>query len=456
MKFQIKDGLNKVSIRLSEIGSYFHFKKPLTAVWYDCSGSIGKYLCLLPNDQDYKNQIKSQISDNINHDFTDKIDELKDLLNPLFKTFNDGEYELNYYHGLSSKYIEYTSYKDQKLHQFNFLLLFSEPLILNDQEAKINEHEVLVNERKAKGQTFWDLITYTTNGFYEGGDDKLFIATQPKSEIDEERVKYFEGQILEGERPFAIILNSHFHQLITNNDHSVSNYSLESDNYVLDGHHKLLAYQNLKITPSIVEITHLPKTREEVEFNIEELIEVLYPWQIEHILKNWDQKEKYILKFLNNPNSKIHNFIKNGHYSAFHKNGNKKHEAFYINDKVQGISKGWYENGQLEYHYLYENGQFLEGETWYESGQLKSKGDNRRSYGIHYYASGNLKNQSELTEDNKIYFQQGWYENGVKEYEVKSLTATGRIILRKNYDRNGELINFEEFDEQEQKFVKRI
>jgi antitoxin component YwqK of YwqJK toxin-antitoxin module len=455
MKFQIKDGLNKVSIRLSEIGSYFHFKKPLTTVWYDCRGSVGKYLCLLPNDQDYKNQIKSQISGNINHDFTDKPGELKDLLNPLFKTFNDGEYELKYYHSLNNKYFEYTSYKDQTTHQYYWFLKFCEPLNLNDQEAKVNEHEFFVNERKAIGHISESLIEYTTNGFYEG-NDKVLIATQPKSEIDEERVKYFEDQILKGERPFAIILNSYFHQLNTNNDKSISDYSLQSDSYVLDGHHKLLAYQNLKITPSLVEITHLPKTREEIEFNIEELIEVLYPWQIEHILKNWNEKEKYILKFLNNPISKIHNFIRNGHYSSFYRNGNKKHEAFYINDKVQGISKGWYENGQLEYCYLYENGQFLEGETWFESGQLKSKSDNRGSCGICYYASGNVRNQSELTEDNKIYFQQGWYENGVKEYDVKSQVVTGVMILRKNYDRNCQLLNFEEFDEKEQKFVKRI
>jgi hypothetical protein len=56
-----------------------------------------------------------------------------------------------------------------------------------------------------------------------------------------------------------------------------------SDHFVLDGHHKLIAYRNLGKFPAVVEITHLPQSTADLEFDLEQLSEVLFPWQFEHI-----------------------------------------------------------------------------------------------------------------------------------------------------------------------------
>ncbi len=455
MKFEITDGLSIISIGLNDIGSYFSYNNPLTTVWYDCAGSAGKYLCQLPYDEKYRIEVRKKIIENLNTDYSDNIEELHNLIYPLLRLFPNGEYHLNFYNNSNSKYFEHSYLKDgiSTSIEYNWFFVFSESINLAEIDSKILEHKAFVKDREEKKQISWNILEFTTSGFYEG-NDKSFVATQPKSEINEERVKYFEDKISNGERPFIIIFNSYFNQHITNIDNSISQYSMTSENYVLDGHHKLLAYQNLKINPSIVEITHQPKTKDEIEFDIEKLIEVMYPWQIEHILENWSSRDEYIMEALNNPKSKIHNFIKNGFYQEFYENGQLKHEAFYINNRVDGVTKGWYDNGQLEYRYLYENQLYKEGETWYKSGKIKSVSDNRISYSVNYYENGNIRSKYELIDDNKIHFQQGWYENGIKEFEVKSV-MTGGLIMRKNFNRKGNIENFEEFDTIEQKLVQR-
>ena len=121
MKFQIDNGLGIFSIRASEIGSYFRCRKPLTAVWHDCKGSVGKYLCLLPYDQEYRNEIKGRLVGQLNEDFTGRISALKELLDPLLILFACGEYALNYYHGENSKYFQYTSSRDnyENIHYYD-------------------------------------------------------------------------------------------------------------------------------------------------------------------------------------------------------------------------------------------------------------------------------------------------------------------------------------------------
>ena len=194
-------------------------------------------------------------------------------------------------------------------------LAFSPVVDIRDKELKIKNHQQYITEIDKAKYYRPDLLDYTTGSFYDASD-KIFVATQPESEINEERVKYFENEISNGARPFAIIFNCYFHQITDGSDNS-----LDSAKYVIDGHHKLLAYNNLKIQPSIVELTYYPAGREDIAFNLEELIEVLYPWQVEHILKNWYEKEKHILEYLQNPESTVHRFIKNGHVKTFHENG---------------------------------------------------------------------------------------------------------------------------------------
>ncbi|MBN1821281.1 MAG: hypothetical protein JW833_11220 [Prolixibacteraceae bacterium] len=103
------------------------------------------------------------------------------------------------------------------------------------------------------------------------------------------------------------------------------------------------------------------------------------------------------------------NYIKEGLYTSWYMNGQKKCEKTYVNGKIEGKSIYWFENGQKEEESNFINDS-LDGLQimWYENGQKKQEG---------IYKSGNL-----------IGSYKEWYENGqLKEQwtdEDKSTIAT--------------------------------
>ncbi|MCD6065636.1 MAG: hypothetical protein K0S33_462 [Bacteroidetes bacterium] len=458
MKFSITYGTGIVSVRLSEIGSYFRFRKPLTAVWYDCHGSVGKYLCLLPYEKEYREEVRKNLYDNLDVDYTSKEAELKTLLDPLLKLFPNGDYSLNFYTEESEYFKTHlTEYAGETYYDWS--VINSPSNDIKDIEEKKKKHEEFMADRESQGEMTWDLLEYTTPGFYDGCS-LSFVATQPQEELDPERIQYYEEQIRVGKRPFAIICKAYYYKEIPDMG-GISVRSFESENYILDGHHKLAAYSNLKVAPRVAEIMQVVEDLQETQFDILELIEVLYPWQIDHILQNWDDKETYIKKFLEDPQSKIHQFIKNGIIKEFHKNGQLKHEAFYINDHIEGEAKWWFDNGRLKEIRLYKDKRPAgEWKSWFKSGQLEfvqpfNEAGNYHGHMVSYHENGQARWEQFLEngQNKDGYSYLVWYDDGRKEAELKY--SGGRMTERKNYDRSGKLINFEELDPVQNRLVKR-
>lgn len=79
-----------------------------------------------------------------------------------------------------------------------------------------------------------DLQHKSSLHYYPTGKDLIF--TQSNDQINAERLMYYKKIILDGQRPVGISIR------------------MEDTNYLLDGHHKLLAYQSLNITPKIIQI----------------------------------------------------------------------------------------------------------------------------------------------------------------------------------------------------------
>ncbi len=428
MNFKINDGLNLISISSSSIGSYLSFKRPLSVVWHDCRGSVGKYFCQLPYDESYRAELRNRINNSLYNDYSNSIEGLYEILKPLFQLFRNGKYSLNLYSSDDKDFFTYKTSSDNysKIHYEEWRILFAEITDINNSENIKTQYEFELIEKEKNKEYVFSILECSTSGFYDGCC-KYFVATQPKAEINKEQVAFFENEIKNGKRPSAIIFNC------------VIDDSLESANFVLDGHHKLLAYQNLKIYPSIIEIQYLPQSRDELNFDIEKLVDYLYPWQIEHILNHWYDKEHYLAEILQNPNSKIHNFIKNGLIREYHKNGQIKHEAFYINDKIDGASRGWYDNGQLEYEHFYNHGVSIGvWKNWYKSGKIQyvqpfNKKGQHNGHVISYYENGQVRWEqfviNGVNEDGVSYLS--WYENGEKQAQLTY--KGGKIIERKNW-----------------------
>lgn len=279
-KFTIENGTNICSIGMSNIGSYIKFKEPLGMVWADNCGSVGKYFCVLPYNEEYRITMRDKINNSLNHDFTDDIEALYEILQPLFPIFRNGDYSLCFYANKKKEFFQYQTSSDHFANtHFNKLeVLFPRRTtnLLNVETIK-NEHRVFLKENKISKKYYpSNILEYTTDGIYDGWH--AFFATQPRENIDQDRVRYFEEKIRNGEKPFAIIFNA-----------CLDSEDFESSYYILDGHHKLLAYQNLDICPPLALLTHLPNNIDETEFDIEQLKKHLFPWQINHILEHWER-----------------------------------------------------------------------------------------------------------------------------------------------------------------------
>lgn len=294
MNFKITDGLNIISIGLSEIGSYFSFNRPISVEWNYYDGSVSKYSTFLPYSENYRKEFRDRIVSNLDIDYSNNIEELYDILKPLFKLFKNGEYSLKYYDGEKNSFFSYWLLNSNETYRDEWFVIFNKATDINKTEELRNKYNIAKNSK-----TFHEsILHYTTEWFY-AGCDKFLFATQSEESINKERVKYFENEIKNGSRPAAIIFNCR-----------LSKPHLSSGDFIIDGHHKLLAYKNLNIDPPIIEIKYLPKSRKEVYYDIETLIEYLYPWQIQDIIDNWFKGDKYLAKAIKNPNSKIHNFIR--------------------------------------------------------------------------------------------------------------------------------------------------
>jgi len=444
MKFTIENGTNTCSIGLSDIGSYIQFNIPLTTVWYDCRGSVGKYFSVLPYNEEYRETVRAKINENLNLDFTENSEELYELLKPLLTLFKNGNYSLNFYANKEKEFFQYQSSSDNfsATHYNHLEVVFAENTTNSSQIERIKgQHKAFLKENKISKKHYpLNILEYTTDNIYTGWSS--FFATQPYENIDHLRVLYYEEKIRSGERPFAIIFNS-----------NLASHELDSSYFILDGHHKLLAYKNLGLYPPLALITHLPNNLDDVEFDAEMLSKFLYPWQMEHLLENWEGKDEYLKRALKNPKSNLHGIIKNGNHEEYHDNGKLKHRAFYINDKVDGASSYWHENGRLKSEYFYNKG--VRTGTWkdyYPSGKLQfiqpfnDEGIQNGTL-VSYYENGQKRNEQVIDNGENIdgISYKTWFENGDKEAELTF--RNGQMIVRKNWNNWGELVNHEVFNE---------
>jgi len=214
MKFIIKNGQGLLYIGYHEEEvSYLHFKRPLVVDWYDGRGTVSQWVVLLPYSKEYREQFLNRYQEDIHKDYSTDIESLYTLLSPLWSLFENGFYELEYH------------------------------AIVDNYNGVLYANEVNVDEDRKKqkrNRHYSSSFEFITSNFYP--DEFDFLATQPKKELNKERVKYFEELIIKGERPFALIYRAYINFQYTND-------------YVLDGHHKLEAYHNLNIPPAVAIVT---------------------------------------------------------------------------------------------------------------------------------------------------------------------------------------------------------
>lgn len=291
---KIENSNNIIRIRFDGFLSCLYIKKPRAVDWPDHGGSVARYFASLPLnkwDKELQNEIESRVSK------VQSIDELKD--SGFLDLLETGEYEFEVYEDQPTSLI------------YNTNLYNSNETIHRWTKKQLGDH------RGAK--------PYFLNSFYPYGLQLMF--TQPFESLNQERIRHYEKEIKKGERPVAIAIRVMIGKQESEDSYQDTTYN--STKYILDGHHKLVAYQNLGIKPTFILINRRNNgtTNEYDESSLPDLKPYLLYFQVEHIVNNGLESmrispklTKFVDEFINDAPRIEDNLIRSLHRSV-HFNG---------------------------------------------------------------------------------------------------------------------------------------
>lgn len=248
MKVDNKDAI--IKIRFDGFLSCLYIEQPRVVDWPDCEGTTVRYYACLSKDEE-KHNFSDASEKNIS-----SIKSMKDLKESGFLKFlESGDYEFNLLENVKTQLI------------YNTNILNSNRTLFNLQNASI--------KRNGMEKPF------NLNSFYPYGRQLVF--SQPFETLNQKRIKYYESRIKKGENPLAIALR--IKNGIQEDEESYQNTHSNSSKYILDGHHKLVAYANLNINPSYILIDRISKSPDQISA-LPKLGKFLYYAQIENIITN--------------------------------------------------------------------------------------------------------------------------------------------------------------------------
>lgn len=264
MRLNLENKEGAIYIGFNELGSYLFWNKTITSTWFCCFGTLAKFLCTTESNEIGIRQTKA-IQQNLYNNFSNNLNELKELLNPILAKLKSGIYNLGFVEG--------------------------------------DKWEISPNERKPTWNIYLQSENYRSSGntniaynYYDSLDYR-FIGTETKKSINDKTVKIYESEIKRGKRPFAIIMSS-FYQPETDKSYPYDELGLydadwNSEKFILDGHHKLIAYKNLGLEPNFAIIHQSIENMTNTYFDYNEFSSILNNDQKKHFLKNWESKDKY-------------------------------------------------------------------------------------------------------------------------------------------------------------------
>jgi hypothetical protein len=244
MEIKIENGLGIIDIISDDFVNCLKIQQPIVVDWYDCHGSVGKYFAAVPRSgEETENLVK-----NINQIVINGTDE------EIF------------------------------LEMKNFLQLFSSGTYQMDiKRTEIQEYQIINDDRPIGSWNPKTKYENTHSGYYPLDD--VFVFSQSLSSINKQRVNYYVELIQNGARPKPIIFCSHFFESGIYPDGSRWISDNDSALFIIDGHHKFLAYQKLKINPELILIEKVIAEKGEFIKNKDKLY-----FQIESFLDNSSKK----------------------------------------------------------------------------------------------------------------------------------------------------------------------
>ncbi len=221
MNVTIENGQGIIEIVADGFSSCLKIRKPKAATWPDCAGSVAMYYAasILPDDE--RKELTRDL-DTVLQSGSD--DEIMAAITKFLQLFSPGKYSIHIHNDYAWTY----------------------DIVPGASLAALNE------------------LQYTehfTSSYYPF-EASQFIFTIAPVLIDSRRVTHYEAMIKHGTRPKVLIYSHNYYILETPSEKEHYTSLWDSGYFVIDGHHKLLAYAQCKVAPCIVfigkaEINHL-------------------------------------------------------------------------------------------------------------------------------------------------------------------------------------------------------
>jgi len=192
MEVEVTNGQNIIRLLYDEFVSCLVIESALTVNWPDCAGSVGEYYSM----SNYSSEKRKALTESLNQLLIDgEENELLVSVKKFLNLFSNGYYKLT----LNTLQADKT-------------FLFHEDIAPCSKDTPKN-----------KRFTGW---------LFPSFDNEHLFFTIPKKTIDADRVSFYKELIKKGKKPRVIT-----YQLFTNEGYTAR--------YIIDGHHKTLAYNEL-------------------------------------------------------------------------------------------------------------------------------------------------------------------------------------------------------------------
>jgi hypothetical protein len=233
-EIEVTNGQNIINIITDDLSNVLVIEKAVAVNWPDCMGSVAEYYAV----SNYNYEKQKELTAGLNKAVIEGSDtEIIAAINTFMDLFSNGSYNI-YINEIDPEFS--AIYSNHQRKRFSWL--------------------------KREDEKF-------TSHFYPHNNIYLFSRTYKS--IDKKRVKEYVSLIQQGARPKVIVYFHYYNDACFNSPY-----------YILDGHHKLLAYQELGMKIPAIYINKTDLVDKPSDNLLLQILHILNPTERKHVLKH--------------------------------------------------------------------------------------------------------------------------------------------------------------------------
>lgn len=238
MEISVTHGKGIIKLLFDGFASCLIIRRPIAVNWPDCRGSVGEYYAV----SELSKEEQINMADQLNHALIEGTEEeIMHGIQDFLQLFENGSYQV---------FPGTMHFKDSDFHIHRPSPTSKEPLLFD---------------------------RFFSGGFFPFKDFN-YILTLEINSMDEERVIYYIDRIRKGDQPKALVFSSLYHA-----DPEMST------SFIIDGHHKIEAYNRLKMDIPAIFIYKQNSSYESAQEVIHASRPILSDKEFEHLFQNDDE-----------------------------------------------------------------------------------------------------------------------------------------------------------------------